>query len=356
MVRHKTRTYPGQHPAIIRRDLWDRVQARLLASRARPRVKAGGGADGLPEIAPVDDGSESSSVTGPTDTGSPPSKRQVARCGTASPAGRTTGGAPAPPLGRLVDETGDGLTPSRTTSGTRSYRYDVSNRLIASGTDPTGWRLPAVPLEHEITRHLVAHLRTAAGQHRVLAVEDARSALTMGEQVIAVAEALAAAPGTMLPLLLQHGRIRDGAMHLTLNASFLADRLGVSAEALAPGFLIASFRFHLCRRGIETKFFVGDIVPVPDTALIRALHDSHREMAARQAGRRKSDTSSAPSGSRARRSYLAFLAPRIQQAILDGTNPEGLTLERLLAADLPMDWTVQERMLGFAASKAERGA
>ncbi len=356
MVRHKARAYAGQHPAIIGRDLWDRVQARLLDSRARPRVKAGGGAGGLPDI-PVHEGvggTDANAGTGDairtTATGASISKR-----GTASPA-PSTGGARAPLLGLLFDETGDGLTPTRTTTGTRSYRYYISNRLIAGGTDPTGWRLPAVPLEQEIARHIAAHLRTAAAQHRVLAVADARTALALGDKVTAVANDIAADPATQLPLLLARGRIRGGALHLDLNAATLADRLGVTADDLAPGFLATSFRFHLRRRGIETKLVVGDTVPVPDTTLIRALRESHREMAARKAGRRKSDAPT-PTGSRARRrSYLAFLSPGIQCAILDGTTPEGLTLERLLAADLPMDWAAQERMLGFGMGEAEAGA
>lgn len=48
--------------------------------------------------------------------------------------------------------------------------------------------------------------------------------------------------------------------------------------------------------------------------------------------------------------------PRILRAVLDGATPEGLTLERLPAADLPMDWTAQEWVLGFGMDKAEAGA
>lgn len=357
MVRHKARTYAGQHPAIIGRDLWDRVQARLLESRARPRVKAGGGRDGLPDMRhqtfPKGKGAEEHSGDASLPSAGAPG---TTKRGMTSPA-LTTGGTRAPLLGLLFDETGDGLTPSRTTTGTRSYRYYVSNRLIAGGIDPTGWRLPAIPLEQEIAKHLTAHLRALAAQHRVLSVADARTTVALGDKVDAIADGIAADPGTQLPLLLARGRVHSGAMHLDLNAAALSVRLDVPADALAPEFLATSFRFHLRRRGIETKLVVGDAIPVPDTTMIRALHESHCEMAARMAGRRKSDASNSSKGSRARRrSYLAFLSPRIQQAILDGTTPEGLTLERLLAADLPMDWAAQERMLGFSEDAARVGA
>ena len=45
---------------------------------------------------------------------------------------------------------------------------------------------------------------------------------------------------------------------------------------------------------------------------------------------------------------LAFLAPDIVRAILDGRHPEDLTAERLKRfAPLPTDWEAQRRTLGF---------
>ena len=46
--------------------------------------------------------------------------------------------------------------------------------------------------------------------------------------------------------------------------------------------------------------------------------------------------------------HLAFLAPDIQQAILDGYQPAGLTIKRLLACKLPLEWSAQRKILGFA--------
>jgi hypothetical protein len=44
---------------------------------------------------------------------------------------------------------------------------------------------------------------------------------------------------------------------------------------------------------------------------------------------------------------LAFLSPRIQRAILAGTQPCTLTLERIIRHPPPLDWTDQERLYGF---------
>jgi site-specific DNA recombinase len=44
---------------------------------------------------------------------------------------------------------------------------------------------------------------------------------------------------------------------------------------------------------------------------------------------------------------LNYLAPDIQTAILDGAQPVDLTLQKLLYSALPLDWTLQRRILGF---------
>ncbi len=46
---------------------------------------------------------------------------------------------------------------------------------------------------------------------------------------------------------------------------------------------------------------------------------------------------------------LAFLSPELQQCILDGRQPQGLTLARLIEAEIPLCWDAQERMFGRRA-------
>ena len=45
---------------------------------------------------------------------------------------------------------------------------------------------------------------------------------------------------------------------------------------------------------------------------------------------------------------LNYLAPDIVTSILDGAQPESLTSHKLLHVDLPLDWTLQRNLLGFA--------
>ena len=45
---------------------------------------------------------------------------------------------------------------------------------------------------------------------------------------------------------------------------------------------------------------------------------------------------------------LAGLAPDIVTAILEGKEPDGLTIKKLFEVDWPVDWEAQRRMLGFS--------
>jgi len=45
---------------------------------------------------------------------------------------------------------------------------------------------------------------------------------------------------------------------------------------------------------------------------------------------------------------LNYLAPDIITSILDGTQPNDLTARKLMQHDIPMDWTLQRKVFGFA--------
>ena len=45
---------------------------------------------------------------------------------------------------------------------------------------------------------------------------------------------------------------------------------------------------------------------------------------------------------------LAFLAPDLQSAILDGRQPRTMTLGGLMDADVPLSWKKQREMFGAA--------
>ena len=44
---------------------------------------------------------------------------------------------------------------------------------------------------------------------------------------------------------------------------------------------------------------------------------------------------------------LAYLAPDVTRAIVNGTQPAQLTLADLMSRDIPLDWAEQRRSFGF---------
>ena len=50
------------------------------------------------------------------------------------------------------------------------------------------------------------------------------------------------------------------------------------------------------------------------------------------------------------RSQLAILAPSIQSAILKGTQPVDLNLQKIIRAPVPLDWDAQNALYGFSDS------
>jgi hypothetical protein len=69
--------------------------------------------------------------------------------------------------GKIVDETGDGLSPTYRGSGVRSRRlYHVSRRLIEGSkrSDTGGWRLPGEHLEQTIASLVTEHLKRSGAR------------------------------------------------------------------------------------------------------------------------------------------------------------------------------------------------
>ncbi len=307
-IRHKDKTYPGQHPAIITKDQWDRVQCKLEATAMRRRGKAG-----------------------------------TARAQTLNDH--------APLLGKLRDETGDLLTPSHTQKGNTRHRYYVSNRLVTGKPDRSGWRLPAKALEQAVVKAVIDHLAIAAQRHEVVAAADVAGSLAATEAVkelITRDEAVGikhAAP------LIRSGTLGNGQLRITLSADQLSDALGRNPDDLHASLLDDSAPFNIRRCGAEMKIIAGEREPTPDKTLLQALRNAHAWVGEIKTGtsiRAVATKASMSESYVARILPLAFLSPRLQYAILNDTQPIELTLETLVCTTLPLDWSAQERLLGFA--------
>jgi DNA invertase Pin-like site-specific DNA recombinase len=304
-VRHKDKTYPGQHKAIISEDLWERVQQKLSMASGRRRGDKGRG------------GQQSGSAS------------------------------PSVLAGKLFDETGDRLTPSHTTRNQRRHRYYVSNRLVTGTTDPSGWRLSAPKLEHQIANLIADHLESHAQRMSVCRNSDINAL----EQVNAIAGNLAvqlrgrttSAFGDLVSVV----HLGPGAVEVSLNAENLASSLATLADQINPDVLRCRKSWQIRRRGVERKIIIGEYKTGPDITLIKLLDRAHgwveqltRGVALKAIAEQQGVT---PAYIRTR-SKIAFLAPKVQEAILGGTlNPE-YTANRLVRMKIPADWPTQESL------------
>jgi len=167
------------------------------------------------------------------------------------------------------------------------------------------------------------------------------------------APASAALRETLLQIL-QGCAIAQDRLCITLNAESLRKRLGISDHTTAKDITITE-PITLRRRGIEVRLVIENPgqPSKPDEKLVELVVQAHRwfndlktrpNVRLRELGKRDG----ADRGDISRILPLAFLAPDIVEAILDGRQPPELTAARLKRMRyLPLDWQQQRRYLGF---------
>jgi hypothetical protein len=304
LIRHKEKTYPGSHSAIIDKDLWLEVQKRLQAASARRRGAKPGTA--VEEAAPL--------------------------------------------KGKMFDETGDHLTPTHTNCRGKRLRYYVSNRLISGGPDPSGWRLPARDFEAAVTGIIATHLADHAKRHAVLASGDAINTATASGQVAALAERIEKDGILSAASLVRECRIASGKIRIDLDACAVNEAAKTPGADLDLSLLQIERPLHCRRRGVEMKIVAGQRRPAPDATLIRALRNAHHWADRIRTGTSLSVLARTESLSEryiARIIHLEGLSPKIQDSIVRGGQPVDLTLQTLLRTSLPLDWDTQERQFGI---------
>jgi site-specific DNA recombinase len=288
-IRHKGARHPGQHQPIVERSVWDRAQELLLAHTVRKETKPG----------------ESS---------------------------------PSPLIGKLFDETGEGLTPSHAVKGNRRYRYYVSRSLMkgTARVPGQGWRVPALELERNlanaVARILDEHTAIAAdideagvAAHDLTSIFD--STAEWSARLRSEAEAAPALKTLVERAELHHDGIR------------LAIRLPISnsAKANIPSDILLARQIPLKvkRRGVELRLIIGAgsvSSPRVDSTILKAIARAHRWFDDLVSGRSASmveigrrEGVSKPYISRMIR--LAFLSPAIVERIVDGRQPAELTAQ-----------------------------
>ena len=329
-IPHKDRSYDGEHEAIINAETWDKVQTQLVINASRKR-------------------------------------------------GRTSSKHPSLLAGLLFTADGVPFTPSHAINHGRRYRYYVERSLLTAdaakeksgsprpndggkGVQTKGWRLPAHEIEQLVLMQLTTFLRDRAS---VLdAVYLKRKSPDLLSAVLARASELAgecksgslARQTEIVTALVRRITVAQGHVKIEIDRKALAERL-IGKEGLftseaqnrRPILIEVLVRFR--RRGIEAKFVLLDQqqpAAAPDANLVKALARAHKWFGRIVRGE-ASGIGDIAHAERLDRSYvtrvlcLAFLAPEITKAILEGRQPTELTAKHLIRSslDIPLLWSDQ---------------
>ena len=227
--------------------------------------------------------------------------------------------------GRIFDTSGQPMSPTFAYGRSRRlYRYYVSADLQQGGTrdsaDPAPRRISAEALETLLARTLQRLLpdRTSDAMALLSRIEVHRDHLDL-----------------TLPVRLLR------AIRKTVGAG---ETVEVDPADRSRMRLTLPARLRI--RSGKTEILTGESdAPRPDTVLIRALRTAHA-MLKYAADGTPTATAAPATPYRRRLIRLAFLAPDLQRASLDGLQPRDMDLAALMDAELPLSWTEQRRKFG----------
>ena len=278
-IAHRGATYDGQHPAILRQELWDQVQTMLAQNRQGKH--------------------------------------------------RTASAAePCLLAGHLYDDRGHVMSPSHSRKSTgKRYRYYVSQALLQGRPDEAGSvrRVSAEAIESIVDRTVCKALPPR--QQKTWSVSSTKQRRGRLKQLV---DRIVISGGSVEIKVTDAGR-------------------ETLAEADSGSLRIAT----VLKAGLGGKQIVSPHAPTArvDRSLVKAIvwaRDLRRRLEqegasldelARQEGCSRPYVSSVIK--------LAYLAPSITQAVVDGTQPASLTLAELMRRDIPFGWTDQHRAFGF---------
>ena len=145
--------------------------------------------------------------------------------------------------------------------------------------------------------------------------------------------------------LIESGRIAPGRISVALDRDALARRLNLPENRIDPAFLSLFNGFTLRRRGVEAKLVLDDATPEIDQTLFRNLARGWAWFEEIKRGTPMHEIAQREKLSQrriARLVDLAFLAPDIVEAIVNGRQPVTLTSDALIKSEHRMLWAEQQ--------------
>jgi hypothetical protein len=246
------------------------------------------------------------------------------------------------------------------TKGRRRYRYYVSKCLVngSASDNRKGWRLSAPELERAVAiaaRHILSDRAGLLEALEKSAIDSPdlsatlESASNFSRRLQNEADAAAA-----LVEMISKVELRDDGISITLRIEVPCSRAGIRTSSILN--LSRFVPLKMKRRGVETRIIIatGDNLPRKvDPALLKAVARSSGWFEELASGSVRSLADIARREGIAvryveRLSRLAFVAPRIVEAIGQGRQPAELNAETLLnRIDLPLRWSAQLKALGI---------
>ncbi|MBX3584405.1 MAG: recombinase family protein [Rhizobiaceae bacterium] len=262
--------------------------------------------------------------------------------------------------GLLFDETGDRLSPVFTVKDGKRYRYYISNRLeTTTRNDPSGWRLPADELERTVLHQLEAMLRDnvrlSEWAGMMVPAIPVHTAIAWAGALRDKLQTSSPEQAKSLRRLVRAVHVKPGELVFEIDPRAAIGEAGNTDDASQPEVdpVTISVPMTLRRRGAEAKLVLEgqSASRKPDDGLVEALAKAHMMLGmltdgsartiadvANETGIHVADVS--------RILPLAFLAPKITDAILRGRQPVELTARALMRDDLPHLWRDQLQQFG----------
>jgi site-specific DNA recombinase len=272
--------------------------------------------------------------------------------------------SPALLKGLVYDSQGSRLQPTHSCKLGRKYRYYVSaSKIRDKSADPKGLRIPASDLEKLVVTAIAKKLGDDSWVTATFAgIDQACELKPMIERALELAkrvERQSVQRDDILQTIINRIDVSNTSVAIKLHMNALSKMIIANAGAdlftstkIALAEIIVSGTFLRC--GKQVRLVLGHDDPKqnnPNYRLVQEIVRARRWFKDLSSGKANSiaelarrESCSAPYISR--KISLAFLAPDIVQCIVDGTQPQTLTPERLKkACPLPISWEEQRAML-----------
>jgi site-specific DNA recombinase len=250
-------------------------------------------------------------------------------------------------VGKLIDETGERLTPSHAVRHGKRYCYYVSRRLIAESGKPDrrGWRLPTAALEGAVARLIIDALEMPSAATGLIDGATPEMLTKLPSAAKSLCAALTGPQrGPTLRAIVASARIEPGRLSVTLCAEALAERLRVPLVHLSRIALSLVGECTLRRRGVEARLVLANTPAALDRTLLKTVALGwvwFEEIKAGATMQAIADREGVTQRRVADLVDLAFLAPDIIRAIVEGRHSPTLTADRLIRSRHRMLWSDQ---------------